>query len=269
MADHQYGHKRFDPLASCLFDSDVAFMQLRSHPGQPPALEAVPSQYIDSISLASGFRNIVNLSSNNHSSNGAADSFKRRAVPPLDLSGLQSLIIMQPIQSSRKTSHGQIPWPPRIPCAPRSLAQPSPAGPTPVIGASRGSESERCTKSSHLDSGSGSTRRPKTRNSSSAEQDYAKPKLALVVAQGIEVQNSDAAPTMSSRSICAKDHVVSGNSVPAAPLAVSSSENAHHHHNHPRNLHPAAGANQKVTSLFTIEVRSMFLRMVVELYFLP
>jgi hypothetical protein len=267
--DCNHGRNRFNPNSnfSCPFWCQfyAAFLQLRSYHGQPPALEAVNhSLSLESTSFASGFGNLISGISNDHSPNDATQNSKRR-VPPLDLSGVISL---QKIEPSRKNKPGQIPWPPRVPCAPRSILQPSPAGPTPVIGASRGSESERCSKTRHVDSASGSARRPKTRNSS-AEQDSARSplKVALVVAQGLQGQNPDAMPIMSSRSMCAKENNVSYNSVLTAPsTAASASENTHQKHsNHPQTFHPAPGANRKITSLYVIEVSRLLLLVIIEI----
>jgi hypothetical protein len=272
MADCNHGRNRFNPNSnlSCPFwcQFHAAFSQLRSYHGQPPALEAVNhSLSLESTSFASGFGNPISGISNDHSPNDATQKSNRR-VPPLDLSGLQSLISLQKIQPSRKNKPGEIPWPPRVPCAPRSIAQPSPAGPTPVIGASRGSESERCSKISYVDSALGSARRPKTRNSS-AEQDSARPprKVALVVAQGLQGQNADAMPTMSSRSMCTKENNVINNSVLTAPsTAASVSEYAlQKHPNHPQTSHPAPGANRKITSLYVIEVSRLLLLVIIEI----
>jgi hypothetical protein len=203
---------------------------MRSIPGQPPALEAVPPSSIESMPFTSESWDVRSSSTQNLSSNIVAQSSSHKsvrvsnAVPPLDLSGLRSIITTQQIQPFRKTKFDQIPWPPRIPRAPRLLVQPSPAGPTPTIGASRGSESERHLKSSSLapaSVSSWSARKPTLANFSDG-QDSARSKVALVVAQGMEVQNAGSMPIICStvRSLGSRDHVCSAMpSVPSASLA--------------------------------------------------
>jgi hypothetical protein len=91
--------------------------------------------------------------------------------------------------------------------------------------------------------------------------------VALVVAQGLQGQNPDAMPTMSSRSMCTKENNVINNSVLTAPsTAASVSENAlQKHPNHPQTSHPAPGANRKITSLYVIEVSRLLLLVVIEI----
>ncbi len=186
---------------------------MRSKPGQPPALEAVPPPSLESSPVLKSLGDICSKSSKECSSNGFVESSIHRSVhitnsvPPLDLSGLQSLITMQQIHPSKKSKCHQIPWPPRIPGAPQQALQPSPAGPTPAIGASRGCESERCAKSIASASiplrSSLSARRPSPLYSSAGHRE-ARPKVALVVVQGIENRNVDSMASIPSRHIRAK-----------------------------------------------------------------
>lgn len=214
---------------------------MRSSPGQPPALEAVPPPLIESIPPTSESWDGRSSGTHDLFSNSVAQSSSHKAVrvsnavPPLDLSGLRSIMTTQQIQPFRKTNFDQIPWPPRIPRAPRLLVQPSPAGPTPTIGASRGSESERHAKSNSLAPASVSSwsARKSTLANFSDGQDSARSKVALVVAQGMEVQNAGSIPTICSRSLGSRDDLCSA--VPSVPSA-------------------GVAPRFKTTSLFAIEV---------------
>jgi hypothetical protein len=135
--------------------------------------------------------------------------------------------------------------------------RPSPAGPTPLIGASRGSESERCTKS---DSRSlWSARRPAHRHFS-AGQDAVKSKVALVVAQGMDLHNADLTPPVSSTSLHAKYLHDCGAEL-AAPSPSSVSKICQQHSEHPPNfLEQNADVSKKTaSSLFVIEVTTLHL----------
>jgi hypothetical protein len=195
---------------------------------------------------------ICRNSSKECSSNGFVESSIHRSVhvtnsvPPIDLSELQSLITMQQIHPSKKSKCHQIPWPPRILGAPQQALQSSPAGPTPAIGASRGCESERCAKSITSASiplrSSLSARRPSPLYSS-VRHCEARPKVALVVVQGIENRNVDSVASIPSRHIRAKT-LGPGIVEPTAPSAESVQV-----------ILPAFHATNYTTSLLAIEVR--------------
>jgi hypothetical protein len=80
-----------------------------------------------------------------------------------------------------------------------------------------------------------------------------------VVAQGIEVQNADSMPKISSRSLDARDfHDAS--EVLTGPLASSVLKISQQHPDHPPTCHhEQLHAIKKTTSLFAIEVTLLFL----------
>ncbi len=175
------------------------------------------------------------------------------AVPPLDLSKLQSIITMHQLHASAKNPRYQIPWPPRVPHAPNLLQRPSPAGPTPAIGASRGSESERPVRPKALDSASGV-------DSSLAPYNLevgARPKVALVVLQGMEVQKKPTNTNFESLDGSARD--LHDECLPVVPpVGVSFSEGRpllQHHDVNVISSHRANNPPKSTEFLYAIEVR--------------
>jgi len=241
--------------------------QSRLSPGRPPTLEAVPPSTLQLISPI--WRGFDSGGSSDNSPNGTIASVghsgirNAAAVPHLDLSKLQSIMSTQQLQASPKNGRDQILWPPRVPHAPSLIQRPLPAGPTPAVGASRGSESDRRGK-------------PKALVSTASEEadiltahnweDGARPKVALVVVQGMEVQITAFGTNV--ESLGGRDKLVDCAPI-ATPVDVTFTEEyTPQHLHHTKSSHRANSAPKSTDFLFAIEVHNCNIKICICLHFL-
>jgi hypothetical protein len=243
--------------------------QSRSSPGRPPTLEAVPPSTLQLISPI--WRGFDSGGSSDNSPNGTIASVghsgirNAAAVPHLDLSKLQSIMFTQQLQASPKNGRDQILWPPRVPHAPSLIQRPLPAGPTPAVGASRGSESDRRGKPKALVSTASEADTLTAHN----WEDGARPKVALVVVQGMEVQNTAFGTNVVS--LGGRDNLVDCAPI-ATPVDVTFTEECtpqHLHHTKSSVCSHRANSTPKSTDfLFAIEVHNGNIKIYICLHFL-